>query len=205
MTAGNRATFEQVWASVAARYEAYAPVWPGDPSFICQPHSCDAYCCRTMSVSLGDGEVARMTAASGREPIAFLEAEDGSPIELPLLKPYLLKRHEAKCAMLAPDLSCGEYEGRPDACRQYPYQLLIIDADRGKPARIDATERDAALARTLTRAPIDPTAVAFLVRHTPCPGFTGPGTAEADWAALYRSTATAQFGDISWSPAVVAP
>ena len=69
---------------------------------------------------------------------------------------------------------------------------------RAADARLDVAGRDAALMRTLNRLPIDSSAVAFLVRHMPCPGFTGEATGQLAWEALFRSTAEAQFGRIAW-------
>jgi Fe-S-cluster containining protein len=173
------------WSAIRGRYQAYALVLPGDPSFICQPDICDAHCCRKFSVSVGEEDRARMERETGWAPIAFLECEDGEPIALPMVKPYLLRRAENRCGMLAADLTCGAYSGRPDACRQYPYQVLF-------PGRLRGLAREEA-ERMLASGTSE---VALLVRHVECPGFSGPPIDEASWFALRESTFELQGGPV---------
>jgi Fe-S-cluster containining protein len=170
------------WNGISPRYEAYALLLPGDPSFICQPHVCDAHCCRKFSVSVGESDRERMTRETAFAPVQFLESEDGEPITLPLARPYLLRRAENRCAMLGTDLGCSAYTGRPDACRQYPYQVLFANPDGG----IARPSRDDALALLANESGAGP--VALLVRHIECPGFTGEGLTVADWRGLRAST-----------------
>ena len=79
----------QAWERLADRYRAYSLCLPGSASFICQAQLCKAHCCRAFSVNLGEGEVARMEAASGLAAVRFLECEEGEPIVLPMAQPYL--------------------------------------------------------------------------------------------------------------------
>lgn len=176
------------WAALRRRYEAYELLLPGDPSFICQPQVCDAHCCRKFSVSAGEADVARMQRETGWTPVQFLECESGEPIGLPLVKPYLLRRAAAGCAMLGDDLSCGVYSGRPDACRQYPYQVLFAD-----PAGALVRPKGAEALRALRTVDVT-RLLALLVRHVECPGFTGPALAPDDWDALRRRTYELQGG-----------
>ena len=175
------------WATIQARYQAYELFLPGDPSFMCQPHVCDAHCCRKFSVSVGEEERLRMERETGLTPIQFLECEDGEPIALPMLRPYLLRRSEkeSRCAMLGDGLECTVYTGRPDACRQYPYQVLF-------PARARGLDRDEAT-RALRPGVHD---VALLVRHIECPGFTGPPIPEDLWHSLRQTTFELQGGPV---------
>ena len=181
------ALHHQAWKGISPRYEAYALLLPGDPSFICQPHVCDAHCCRKFSVSVGEADRARMERETALAPVQFLESEAGTPITLPLAKPYLLRRAENRCAMLAPDLGCSVYSGRPDACRQYPYQVLFASVEGG----IARPSRDEALALLASDSGAGP--VALLVRHIECPGFTGEPLSSADWQTLRQSTLALQF------------
>jgi len=181
----------RAWAVLGPRWEAYALVLPGDPAFICQPATCDAHCCRAFSVSLGAPEVARMAAASGLPPSRFLECEDGEPVTLPLVQPYLLARDGNGCALLGGDLGCTQYAGRPSACRLYPHFAVAFDLAAGRPLRSAGSTLPALVDAALAGEPPGP-AVPLLLRHTECPGFTGPPLGEAAWAALFRETAALQ-------------
>ncbi len=128
--------------------------------------------------------------AGGREPAAFLECEDGRPIELPLVQPYLLARLDGACALLDSNCRCAAYEQRPDACRQYPHQVLLVDLADGRPVAAGPGPL-ATLAGGASR-PGD--AVPLLLRHRECPGFTGPPPSEAGWLEILRATATLQYG-----------
>jgi Fe-S-cluster containining protein len=173
------------WSAIRERYQAYALLVPGDPSFICQPQVCDAHCCRKFSVSVGDADRVRLERETGWSPVTFLECEAGEPIALPMVKPYLLRRARNRCAMLAANLTCGVYAGRPDACRQYPYQVLF-------PGRLRGLDRDEA-SRIVASGSSD---LALLVRHVECPGFTGPPIEEQEWYALRQSTFELQGGPV---------
>ena len=191
---GRFAKLRDAWAAVAAKYEAYNLVLPGDPSFLCQPQECDAYCCRTFSVSLGEREVSHFAYESGLSAIEFLELEDGEPIALPLARPYLLARSDGSCSMLGGDLSCTEYEARPDACRLFPYQILFVDAGQHRNVRPSAEERVAAVAVMLGGG-AGGDVNAFLVGHTACPGFTASPLSGGDWEGLVRRIYGMQFGE----------
>lgn len=187
------AALRTAWAEAASKYEAYNLVLPGDPSFLCQPQECDAYCCRTFSVSLGDREVAHFERESGLSPTAFLELEEGEPVALPLAQPFLLARTDGRCSMLGGDLGCTQYEARPDACRLFPYQLLFIDDERHRNVRPSAAERVAAV-ESMLRGEAAAGVTVFLVGHTECPGFTAAPLTQADWEALVRRIFGLQFG-----------
>ena len=186
------ALLTRAWAAVAERYAAYELVLPGSATFECQPRLCDAYCCRSYSVNLGDFEVARMAASSGLPASRFLEVEDGVPIALPMAQPYLLRREDNRCALLGDELGCTQYHGRPDACRLYPHFVVFIDEAAAKPvyADLDAIR----LAMDAFRTGEAPALVPLLLRHVECPGFTGPAMTGADWGALFEATFTLQYG-----------
>ena len=181
-----------VWETVLHRFGAYTLAQPGCPAFICQPQVCNAHCCRAFSVNLGEHEVGRMQRVSGREPIAFLESEGGEPITLPMAQPYLLKRAANHCAQLAPGLSCGEYEGRPNACRLYPHFIIFVDECSGRPVSGEVPGMGRSVERLLAGASLEPY-VPLLVRHVECPGFTGPPMSEPAWLALFAETSRLQF------------
>ena len=189
----------RVWGRLAPRFPLYSLVLPGAHSFICRAETCNAWCCRAFSVPLGDGEVQRLSQASGLAPHRFLECADGDPIALPLAQPYLLARSAGSCALLGPDLACTSYEGRPDACREYPYQVLFVDAFTARPVR-PRTEQIAAVA-ALPGESNDASADArhrvlpLLIRHDECPGFTGSLLTETAWAELVRSTVALHYGE----------
>jgi Fe-S-cluster containining protein len=181
----------RAWQILGARWEAYALVLPGDPTFVCQPSVCDAHCCRAFSVSLGAREIARMQTASRLRPERFLELEDGVPLVLPLAQPFLLARAENRCALLGPALECSQYDGRPDACRLYPHFAVAFDTETAKPLRSRDAGIDALVERVISGDPPGAT-VPLLLRHIECPGSTGPPMDAAEWAALFRRTAALQ-------------
>lgn len=181
------AEMSEAWRTIAGRFAAYDLALPGSPAFRCQPLVCDAHCCRAFSVSLGEAEVARMQHASRMQPVAFLESEDGRPITLPMAQPYLLRRAHNRCAILASDLSCGEYDGRPNACRLYPHFLLFIEASTGRPVSGDVAGMSAS-ARLLIAGSSPRPYIPLLVRHVECPGFTGSPMDEGAWRALLEET-----------------
>ena len=183
---------EHAWGAMAGRFEAYRMVSPGDQSFICQPETCNAHCCRAFSVSLGEREAERMRRSSGRAWVEFLETDGDTLIELPLAQPYLLKRTEGKCHLLLENLACGEYHGRPDACRLYPHFVIMVDRQSGKPVHGDVAGIRAATERALTGA-LHERLLPLLLRHVECPGFTGPPLSDGDWFALLERTARLQY------------
>jgi Fe-S-cluster containining protein len=178
------------WALARDRYQAYELLLPGAPSFICQPDLCGAHCCRAFSVSLDDREVARMARTSTLAPSAFLECEDGQPITLPLVQPYLLARDDGACGLLR-GLSCGQYAGRPDACRLYPHFVVLADPESGRPLPSKPEVSRRLVGAALRGDPCQP--VPMLLRHVECPGFTGPPLDEAAWRRLFVHTARLQF------------
>jgi Fe-S-cluster containining protein len=187
---------EETWRKVQHRYTAYGLVMPGEPSFICQAEKCEAHCCLVFSVSLGEREAERMQRFSGLELVDLVECEDGRPIHLPMAQPYLLKRDENRCAFLAPDLRCGQYEGRPDACRLYPHQMIFVDTATHRPVHGDVPRMRRAMEWALTGASSpDAGCVPLFLRHLECPGFTGPPTTNEEWAALLARTYELQFQD----------
>ncbi len=184
------------WDAVASRFARYELLLPGQPSFVCLASACPAHCCRKYSVSLGEAEVDRMTRASGLQPLHFLESEDGEPIALPLAQPYLLARREGACALLGPDLLCGQYEGRPDACRQYPHHVLFIDRQDAKPVYGDLPRMAEAMAWLEPVPSSEPVCMPLLVRHLDCPGFDGPPLSYAIWLSLMHETTYLQYAQL---------
>ena len=183
-----------VWESIADRYAAYQLAMPGSPTFICQAELCDAHCCRAFSVNLGEAEVERMQRANGLQPLHFLESEDGVPLKLPLAQPYLLKRAENRCAQLGPWLSCGQYDGRPNACRLYPHFVLFIDPASLRPVHAEIDGMLASFAAATGVAELAPGLyVPLLLRHVECPGFTGPPMTSIEWCKLFDDTFRLQY------------
>lgn len=178
-----------VWSRAAESYPAYAPVLPGDPQFICQPAACDAWCCRNLTVPVGESDAARLVTASGRPLRDLVESEAGEPILLPLADPYVLARDDGHCAQLGADLGCTVYAGRPSACRLYPHQVILLDPMTARPRG----SADAAASVEALLAGDSPAALPVLVRHLPCPGFTGPPLSDEAWAALLRDIVALQF------------
>lgn len=187
------AELETLWARVRERYGSYELVLPGEPSFICQPHSCDAYCCRAFNVALDEGEAAGLRDATGWPASRFLESEDGEPIALPLATPFVLGRREGHCIFLSDELSCQQYEARPSACHSYPHQVVFVDAAGGRPTQPSPeTGRRAVEAVAAGRAVEGP--LPLLLRHDQCPGFTGPPSTVEGWAELLRETYNRSVG-----------
>ena len=182
-------TLRAAWGRVATRYPGYALVLPGDPGFICQAQECKAHCCHAFSVSLGEAEVHRMAAASGFPWSRFLESEGGEALALPLVKPYLLAREDGHCALLQGDMSCGQYGGRPDACRLYPHQVLLVGSD-GESASSTPEAVGAALVALFEGRESD--TVPLLLRHGECPGFTGAPMTVGTWSAQVAEVAQMQ-------------
>lgn len=183
---------QRTWNAVRQRWTAYELLLPGSPSFICQAQACDAYCCRAYSVPLGDAEVARMERASQLPRSRFLESEDGAPVLLPLAQPYLLARDDNCCSLLGADLRCTQYEGRPDACRLYPYFVLTFEPGE-KPRRVTAIQDVRAAVAAAAAGGMPPGAIPLLVGHTECPGFTGPPLGDDAWRDVLLSTAVLQY------------
>jgi Fe-S-cluster containining protein len=193
--ATSSAVYDQMrstWALVADRFQAYELLLPGSTSFVCKAQECEAHCCKIYSVSLGEREVARMRAASGLRPLQFLECENGEPIFLPLAQPYLLARENGTCGLLGNDLRCGQYEGRPDACRLYPHFVIVIRTSVIKPIYSDVLTIQTAAEAAAAGAPAAEY-VPLLLRHMECPGFTGPPLAEDEWRALLLETVRLQY------------
>jgi len=184
-------SLQSAWERVAARYAAYELVLPGSATFVCQAELCDAYCCRAYTVNLGEDEVARMARESGLAPSRFLEYYDDLPLALPMAQPFLLKREENRCALLGDDLRCGQYHGRPDACRLYPHFLVFIKQSTWKPVYADTEgfTRSAAAFAVGIEDPLVP----LLLRHVECPGFTGPPISVESWWELFEATRVAQY------------
>ena len=182
------------WEAMRERFPAYELLLPGSTSFICKAEACEAHCCKVYSVSLGAREVERMRASSGLQMIEFLESEDGEPLALPLAQPYLLARREGTCALLGPDLRCGQYHGRPDACRLYPHFVIVMRSEDAKPIYSDVANVRAASAASVT-GESHQGFVPLLLRHLECPGFTGPPLSEAEWRELIMETTRLQYDE----------
>jgi len=185
----------QIWESIRHRFAAYEHALPGSASFICKTDLCNCFCCKSYTVNLGEPEVARFAASSGLPTPRFLETEGDEPIILPMAQPYVLRRENSRCAFLGDDLRCTQYHGRPDACRLYPYFILVIDREAARPVYADRDKIQgavAAFARNDTAHPFLP----ILVQHSECPGFTGPPMSEADWHTLFETTYDLQYGSL---------
>ena len=178
-----RLELEALWERIRERYGSYRLVLPGEPSFICQPHECDAYCCRAFNVALderGGGAVGGRPPAG--PPSRFLESEDGEPITLPLANPFVLGRREGHCVFLSDELACDEYEARPDAvplCIRTRSCSSTPRAGRAAQPPAEAGRRavEAVAEGRATEGPVP-----LLLRHDQCPGFTGPASTEEAWA-----------------------
>ena len=181
------AEIEALWERVRERYGSYRLVLPGEPSFICQPHECDAYCCRAFNVALDGGEAERLGEATGLPPARFLESEDGEPITLPLASPFVLGRREGHCVFLDDELTCEQYDARPDACRSYPHQVVFVDAASGRAVQ-PSREAGMRAVEAVAGGRAAEGAVPLLLRHDQCPGFTGAPSTEEAWAGLLRET-----------------
>jgi hypothetical protein len=186
------ASAASAWERVRDRFPNYDVVLPGKPSFLCLSSDCPSHCCKVYSVSLGEEEVSRMERASGLLRRAFLEVEGDEVITLPLAQPYVLARHEGACALLRDDLLCGQYEGRPNACRLYPHFVIVADMARGTVAGL-GREATRALVSRLLAGTLDGPLVPVLVRHLDCPGFDGQPHDGATWQALFDETARLQY------------
>lgn len=187
---------QHAWSLVQERFSAYALLVPGDASFDCLSSDCPAHCCRKYSVSLGENEVQRMITASGRAPIEFLETENGEPIAFPLAQPFMLSRTDGACTLLGDNLLCGEYEGRPDACRQYPHHVLFIDTTNAKPVYGDLERMAEAIAWFADSSSAPPDCVPVLVKHLDCPGFGGTALPSTEWDSLIDETVRLQYADL---------
>lgn len=181
----------ELWSRVHERYGAYGLVLPSTPRFICQAEACIAHCCKVFSVALNERELERMQRFSKLEAVELLECEDGQPISLPLSDPYLLKRSNGQCAMLGHDLLCGQYEGRPDACRLYPHQVIFMEPGTGRPAAPDLS----AFRHSLHEERYSGGLVPMLLRHMECPGFTGEPLGRGGWMELLEETYRLQYHD----------
>jgi Fe-S-cluster containining protein len=179
------------WSFLGPRWQAYQLVTPDSPAFLCQPGLCNAHCCRAFSVALGDREVERMQRLGGLIPADFLELEDGRPVRLPLVQPYLLARASDRCTLLGDDLRCTRYHGRPDACRLYPHFAVAFDLETRKPARPGPLPLPELVGRALADR-LDGSVVPLLLRHVECPGFTGAPLGDLAWERLFRETAALQ-------------
>ena len=190
----------EAWAQVSARFQAYDLVMPGSARFVCQPEVCTAYCCHAYSVNLGDAEVARFRHFEGLELVEFLELdEDRKPITLPLAEPYLLAREDNHCKMLGPDLRCGTYHGRPNACRLYPHFVVFWDTVANRAVTEPSEESAAAFdwARDGQLPPLLP----ILLGHSECPGFTGEPLSPEEWRSLFDATYQLQYeAPHDWPP-----
>ncbi|HEY5477270.1 MAG TPA: YkgJ family cysteine cluster protein [Tepidiformaceae bacterium] len=181
------------WSRIRPRFTAYELVLPGDPIFVCRASQCEAHCCRVFSVALGDREVERLSRTENRSPVTFLESEDGEPISLPLLQPFLLSRTDGHCSLLGAEELCGAYEGRPDACRLYPDFVIAIEEETNRPVHGDPDAIEAAVRCALDDASPRSPLVPLLLRHLECPGFEGPPLREPDWRTLFLETFKLQY------------
>jgi Fe-S-cluster containining protein len=213
MPSSAESRLRDIWTRVAPKCAEFDLVLPGNPSFVCQASSCPVHCCKVFGiVPLGDREVIRLSRASGIAPLTLIETEDGEPLTHPAFpagRPYFLARSNGICRFLGPDLLCGQYAGRPDACRQYPHYLFFFDSLTERPVKANWSAMRAAVGRLAASGPTveGPELVPLLLRHRDCPGFTGPPLSPSDWRTLLDETLVLQYGDTSEpaSPAAAAP
>ena len=132
--------------------------------------------------ALDEGEAERLAAAPACPPRGFLESEDGEVLALPLVTPFVLGRTEGHCVFLSAELSCEQYEARPDACRSYPHRWVFVDA--GGRAAQPSPEAGRRAVEALVAGRAGEGALPLLLRHDQCPGFTGPPSTEDAWAAF---------------------
>ena len=182
----------KAWGQMAERFAAYALVVPGMTAFDCLVGDCTEHCCNRYTVNLSSGDVDRVARYSGLAPRDFLECEDGEPLALPLAQPYVLARAEGTCVFLATDMSCRNYEGRPNACRMYPHFVLFVDPDTGRPTYGDTEAIRKSFAAWLDGR--EGNLVPVLMRHRACPGFEGARRLEEqEWREILRGTARIQY------------
>jgi Fe-S-cluster containining protein len=195
------ARLRDLWSRVAPRCAEFDLVLPGDSVFVCQAGSCPVHCCKVFGiVPLGEAELIRLSRSSGIAPLVLIETEDGEPLThsaLPERRPYFLARSGGFCRLLGADLLCSQYEGRPDACRQYPYYVFFFDPSPGRPIRAGWSEMRAALDQTVDgcQTAVVPALTPLLIRHRQCRGITGAPLARPDWQALFDQTFRLQYGD----------
>lgn len=191
-SAAIHARMRSVWERVGSRFSAYQLVLPGTPGFVCDASACAAQCCRAFSVNLGEREAERFARMTGKAPADFLECEGGEPIALPLAQPYVLARSDGQCRQLSQGLGCMAYAGRPNACRLYPHFIVAIEPASGRPVHGDIAGIATSVRSVQNGAKAAPY-VPLLLRHTDCPGSTGPAMTEADWWALFDETFRLQY------------
>lgn len=172
------------WSLIAPRFGGYELVLPDTPGFRCLSSDCPANCCRPYSVPLDEEDLARFLSRSGLPIEEVVECEDGRPVVLPLVEPYLLARSGGACKFLASDGRCQQYEARPAACRLYPFQAILVDGDEARIVSPSARRlRDAFAA--LDEA--DSGVIPVLIRHRACPGFVDEPLGEGRWRELLRA------------------
>ena len=91
-------------------------------------------CCRGTVVMVGDDDIRRLAAGTGRDPRSFIRFVGKDSITLDKRSPWWLRlrrrrfvlalqhRHRA-CIFLGEDNLCTVYEHRPLACREHPFHL----------------------------------------------------------------------------------
>ncbi|KAA0232985.1 hypothetical protein EDM76_09515 [bacterium] len=191
----------ELWGRVASRCPEFDLVLPGTASFVCQAAGCPAHCCRVFTiVPLGGREVVRLSRASGLPPLELVECEDGEPLThraFPPTRPYFLARREGVCRFLGADLLCCQYEGRPDACRVYPFYVFFFDPATYLPMRPEWRMMRSAVDRltggNAVRAESGP--VPLLLRHAGCPGSAGPALRRVGWLTLVEETFRLQYDE----------
>lgn len=183
---------ESAWRKMSDRLDAYELVIPGTTAFGCLMSACTQHCCNRYTVNLSERDVDRVARFSGLAPRDFLDCEDGEPLALPLAQPYVLSRNQGTCVFLGPDMSCQQYEGRPNACRLYPHFVLFVDPETAKPTYGDTAAITRSFEHCLTGQPF--ALVPVLMRHRACPGFDGDRRlAEPEWLSLLQETARIQY------------
>lgn len=181
------------WDQARREFETHGLVLPGSAAFSCVPDVCDAWCCRNLTVPVDDLDSSRLEAGTGLAPSHFLECEDGVPVTLPLVQPYVLGRRDGACLFNGPDRRCSAYACRPDACRLYPHSLLFVDAESGQVLALAELDRRRAVSDALAGGPAE--ALPLLLRHLECPGFTGPPLDEPGWREALRHAYALQYRD----------
>ena len=186
---------QAVWSLAEQRLATYRLVCPGEPSFRCLASECPANCCVPFTVALSAEDVDRLVRFTGRPVRELVECDGDEPLVLPLAEPYVLARIGGRCRFLGSDGLCSVYEGRPNACRLYPFQVVFVERQSGRPRA--ATPSLVTRARELfASAVIDDgePVVPLLLRHAACPGMVGPPLSEEEWRDLACRVLELQFG-----------
>ncbi len=185
---------QAAWSLAEARLATYRLVCPGEPSFRCLASECPTNCCVPYTVALSAEDLDRLVRVTRRPVRELVECEGEEPVVLPLAEPYVLAREGGRCRFLGADGLCTVYEGRPNACRLYPFQVVFVERESGKPRagtpRLVSRARDLFTSGTADEhEPVLP----LLLRHAACPGMVGPPLDVGEWRRLALQVLELQY------------